>query len=49
MEALRALVEKYSGDQTEEAKHKEICRCTQDHLIAIDIEHMTGKEAIKFV
>ena len=47
--AFRALVEKYSGDQPEEAKMKEIEGCHQTHLIAIDIEHITGKEAIEFV
>ena len=49
VEAFRALVEKYSGDQPEEAKHKEITECTQAYIVAIDIEHMTGKEAIEFV
>jgi nitroimidazol reductase NimA-like FMN-containing flavoprotein (pyridoxamine 5'-phosphate oxidase superfamily) len=47
--ALRALVEKYSGDQPEEAKSKEISGCTQAYIVAIDIEHMTGKEAIEYV
>jgi len=41
--------EKYSGDQPEEAKHKEITGCTQAYIIAIDIEHITGKEAIEYV
>lgn len=49
LEAFRALVEKYSGDQPEEAKHKEITGCTRAYIIAIDIEHMTGKEAIELV
>lgn len=47
--AFRALVEKYSGDQPEESKHKEISGCTQSHTIAIDVEHITGKEAIEYV
>ena len=47
--ALGALVEKYSGNQPEEVKHKEIIECTQAYLIAIDIEHITGKEAIEYV
>ena len=46
LEAFRALVEKYSGDQPEEAKHKEISECTQSLIIAIDVEHITGKEAM---
>ncbi|MGI6730803.1 MAG: pyridoxamine 5'-phosphate oxidase family protein [Anaerovoracaceae bacterium] len=48
-EAFRALVEKYSGDMPKEAKHKEIIECTQSHIIAIDVEHITGKEAIEYV
>ncbi len=48
-EAFKAFVEKYSNDQPEEAKQKEIAGCTHASLIAIDIEHMTGKEAIEFV
>lgn len=48
LEAFQALVEKYSGDQPEEAKHKEIAGCTQAYVIAIDIEHITGKEAIEY-
>lgn len=49
LEAFKALVEKYSGDQPEEAKHKEITGCTQSYIIAIDVEHITGKEAIEYV
>ena len=49
MEAFKALVEKYSGDQPEETKHKEITECTQSYIIAIDVEHITGKEAIELV
>lgn len=48
-EAFRALVEKYSGDQPEEAKNREITGCTQAFVIAIDVEHITGKEAIEYV
>lgn len=47
--SFRALVEKYSGDQPEEIKHKEISGCTAAYLIAIDVEHVTGKEAIEYV
>lgn len=49
MAGFKALVEKYSKDQPEEAKHKEISGCTQSCVIAIDIDHMTGKEAIEYV
>lgn len=47
--AFKALVEKYSGDQPEIAKQKEMTECTQTYLIAIDVEHITGKEAIEYV
>lgn len=49
LEAFEALVEKYSKDQPEEAKHKEITGCKEAYIIAIDIEHITGKEAIEYV
>ncbi|HHY90330.1 MAG TPA: pyridoxamine 5'-phosphate oxidase family protein [Clostridiales bacterium] len=48
-EAFRALVEKYSGDQPEEAKRNKIDTCHRAYIIAIDIEHITGKESIKYV
>jgi len=48
-EAFKALVEKYSGDQPEEAKHKEIAGCTHSCVVVIDIDHITGKEAIEYV
>ncbi len=48
-QGFKALVEKYSFDQPEDKKHKEITGCTQSHIIAIDIDHLTGKEAIEFV
>lgn len=47
--AFKALVEKYSGNLPEEAKRKEIAECTQAYIIAIDVEHITGKEAIEYV
>lgn len=49
LEAFEALVEKYSGDQPEEEKHKKTTGCTQTYIIAIDVEHITGKEAIGYV
>ncbi|SHI62772.1 pyridoxamine 5'-phosphate oxidase family protein [Thermoclostridium caenicola] len=49
LEAFRALVEKYSGDQPEENKRREIEGCTRAHIVAIDIEHMTGKQAKELV
>lgn len=48
LKAFAALVEKYSGNQPEEAKHQKITECTQAYLIAIDVEHITGKEAIEY-
>jgi nitroimidazol reductase NimA-like FMN-containing flavoprotein (pyridoxamine 5'-phosphate oxidase superfamily) len=49
LEAFKALVEKYSGDQPEEAKLKEVTGCMRAYIIAIDVEHITGKEAIELV
>ena len=49
LEGFKALVEKYSGDQPEDAKIKEIMGCTGALIIAIDVEHITGKEAIEYV
>lgn len=49
LEAFKALVEKYSGDQPEESKHQEIAECTRAYIIAIDVEHITGKGALEFV
>jgi len=49
LKSFGALVEKYSGDQPEERKQKEISGCTSVYIIAIDIEHITGKEAIEYV
>ncbi len=48
-EAFAALVEKYCADQPAEAKDKEITGCTKAYIIAIDIEHITGKEAWEYV
>jgi nitroimidazol reductase NimA-like FMN-containing flavoprotein (pyridoxamine 5'-phosphate oxidase superfamily) len=47
--AFRALAEKYSGDQPEEIKSKEISDCTAALIVAIDIEHVTGKEATELL
>lgn len=49
IDGFKALVEKYSGDQPEDAKIKEIMGCTGALIIAIDVEHLTGKEAIEYV
>lgn len=49
VDVFTALVEKYSGDQPKEANQKEINGCTQSHIIAFDVEHITGEEAIEYV
>jgi nitroimidazol reductase NimA-like FMN-containing flavoprotein (pyridoxamine 5'-phosphate oxidase superfamily) len=46
--AFAALIEKYSGDQPEEAKRRVADECTLAHIVAIDIEHVTGKEASEY-
>lgn len=48
-DAFKALVDKYSGDQPEDAKVKEIQGCGNSLIIAIDVDHMTGKEAKELV
>ena len=48
IEALRTLVEKYSGDQPQEIKEKNLNGCTQAYVVAIDIEYLTGKQAKEF-
>ena len=48
-DAFEALIEKYSGDQSKESKNKEIIGCSKAGVIAIDVEHITGKEAIEYV
>ncbi|MDW7667343.1 MAG: pyridoxamine 5'-phosphate oxidase family protein [Bacillota bacterium] len=48
-DGFMALVEKYSGDMPGEAKKKEVEGCTRSHVVAIDIDHLTGKEAIELV
>jgi nitroimidazol reductase NimA-like FMN-containing flavoprotein (pyridoxamine 5'-phosphate oxidase superfamily) len=47
-EAFRALGEKDSGDRPEDEKQHKIDACDRALIIAIDIEHMTGKEAIEY-
>lgn len=49
LEAFQAFVEKYSGDQPEDDKHKSVVECIKSHIVAIDVDHITGKEAIEFV
>ncbi|NLM78472.1 MAG: pyridoxamine 5'-phosphate oxidase family protein [Ruminococcaceae bacterium] len=49
LSAFKALVDKYSEDQPEDAKQAEIAGCMQSLIISIDIEHVTGKESIDYV
>jgi len=48
-EAFSVLVEKYSLDRPKEEKVKEIEGCQRSHIIAIDVDHITGKEAKELV
>jgi len=48
-EAFSVLVEKYSLDRPKEEKVKEIEGCQRSHIIAIDIDHMAGKQAKELV
>jgi uncharacterized protein len=47
--AFNALVEKYSAEQPEEEKKETIANCTRSHIIAINVEHITGKAAIELL
>lgn len=47
--AFKALAEKYSGDLPIEAVHKKVEGCSRAAIIAIDVEQITGKEAIEHV
>jgi len=47
--ALEALVHKCAGDKPEEARAAELVRCTRCCVVAIDVQHITGKEAIELV
>lgn len=49
LQAFGALVEKYSGDQPEEEKKEEVGKCSHSHIIAIDVEHITGKAATELL
>lgn len=46
---FKALVEKYSGDQPTKEKHDAVMTCKQTQIIAIDLEHITGKQAKELV
>ena len=47
--ALRALVEKYSPREPEEHKAHEVESCGASRIVAIDVVHITGKQAIELV
>lgn len=47
--AFEALGEKYLSDLPHEMRRNKIEGCQRSHIVAIDVEHMTGKQAIEFV
>ncbi|MBM7558728.1 pyridoxamine 5'-phosphate oxidase family protein [Marinitoga litoralis] len=47
-EAFWALVEKYSSNRPKDEKEKMINNCDSSHIIAIDIEHISGKESFQY-
>ncbi len=47
-QAFTALVNKYCADQPEAARQAEIARCSQACILAVDVEHITGKEAREY-
>lgn len=48
-DAFKVFVEKYSGNIPDDAKSKAISGCSRSHIVAIDVLHITGKEAIELV
>jgi len=48
-EAFEALVKKYSGDRPPEEQCQTITECARAYIIAIDVEHITGKEAAEYI
>lgn len=48
-DAFLALTAKYSADQPREKQEAEVGGCTQAIIIGVEIDHMTGKEAIEYV
>ena len=48
-DAFLALTAKYSADQPREKQEAEVGGCTQAILIGVEIDHMTGKEAVEYV
>jgi len=44
-DSFMALVEKYSGDMPNDAKHSKVEGCTESLIVAIDVEYITGKVA----
>lgn len=48
-QGMSALIEKYSYAQAPDEKKRELEHCEHALLLAVDIEHCTGKEAIELV
>ena len=48
-QAFAALVAKYSGGQPPEEQRAEIAGCSRACILAIDIEHLTGKQAKELI
>ncbi len=49
IKAFRALVEKYCRDQPEKGREDTIAGCARSSIIAVDVEHITGKEAVEYI
>ena len=47
--AFKAMTYKYSPDMPEDARIKEVSECSNALILAVDVDHMTGKEAIEIV
>jgi len=44
IQAFTAMIEKYCGDRPEEEKRRMATECERALLVAIDVEHLTGKD-----
>lgn len=45
--AFRALVDKYCPEQPGEVREEAIAGCARSAIIAVDVEHITGKESVE--
>lgn len=49
LEALRALADKYSPEVPAPQREEKVLSCTRALILALSVEHLTGKQAIELV